>query len=149
VLNDHPAFGVTYDNVGRQPALNSEMWWRVSIVDAELLVRSLKDTSLAGSAFGLTMECDQHSSLKGSEVIWPSSKQESYSNAYVENPTDPIITDEVLNGRVAVVAQGCIFYETFGDVHHSTFCFWFRQVPPAMITTTTAAVICPIGNDAT
>jgi hypothetical protein len=150
VLNDHPVFRVTYDNVGRQPALNSEMWWRVNIVDADLLVRSLKDASLAETAFGRNIACDQHSAHKGSEVIWPSRKPESYSNAYVGNPTDPIITDEVLDGRAAVVVHGCIFYETFHEVHRSAFCFWFRQVPPAyMVTTTTAAIICPIGNDAT
>jgi hypothetical protein len=68
---------------------------------------------------------------------------------YVENPDDPVITQEVMDGRAAVVVQGCIMYETFKEFHQSAFCFWFRQVPPTyMLTTTTSAVICPIGNDA-
>jgi hypothetical protein len=149
VLNDHPVFKVSYDNIGRQPALNTETWWRVSIVDAGLLVRSLKEPSVAESAFGQNTTCAGHTSRKGAEAIWPSPKPETYSNAYVENPDDPIITEEVMDGRQAVVVQGCFLYETFHEVHHSAYCFWFRQVPPLyMLTITTGAVICPIGNEA-
>ena len=36
VLNDHPAFRVTYGNIGREPALNTTTWWRVSIADTDL-----------------------------------------------------------------------------------------------------------------
>jgi hypothetical protein len=148
-LNDHPVFRVAYDNIGRQPALNTETWWRVSIVDANLLVRSLKEPSLRVRAFGLNPACQGHTPLNGGEIIWPSSKPEAYTNAYVENPNDPLIMQEVLDGRAAVVVQGCFLYLTFGEPHHSAFCFWFRQVPPSyMLTTTTGAVICPIGNDA-
>ena len=54
-----------------------------------------------------------------------------------------------MDGRQAVVVQGCFLYETFHEVHHSAYCFFFRQVPPSyMLTTTTGAVICPIGNEA-
>jgi hypothetical protein len=148
-LNDHPVFRVTYDNIGKQPALNTETWWRVNIVDADLLVRSLKEPNLAESAFGRNPACDGRTSRKGGEIIWPSQKPETYSNSYVENPNDPIITQEVMDRRAAVVVQGCFLYETFNEVHKSAYCFWFRQVPPSyMLTTTSGAVICPIGNDA-
>jgi hypothetical protein len=149
VLNDHPAFRVTYGNIGRQPALNTETWWRVSIVDAGPLLRSLKEPNLAESAFPPNIACSGQSTRRGAEVIWPTTQPEAYANAYVENPGDPIITEEVIDGRHAVVIQGCFLYETFHEVHHSAYCFWFRQVPPShMLTTTTGAVICPIGNDA-
>jgi hypothetical protein len=149
VLNDHPVFRVTYDNIGKQPALNTETWWRVSIVDANLLVRSLTEPNLAESAFGRNPACDGRTTRKGAEIIWPSQKPETYSNSYVEKPDDPIITQEVMDGRGAVVVQGCFLYETLHEIHKSAYCFWFRQVPPPyMLTTATGAIICPTGNDA-
>jgi hypothetical protein len=149
VLNDHPGFRVTYDNVGKQPALNIALWWRVSIFDADALIHSLADPTLAETAFGENPACSGHTSHKGAEIAWPSSLPEKYSSSYLESPNDPIITQGVLDGRESVVVQGCFFYETFQEVHRSAFCFWFRQVPPSnMLTTTSSAIICPIGNDA-
>jgi hypothetical protein len=149
VLNDHPSFRVTYDNVGKQPALNIALWWRVSIFDADALMRSLSDPTLAETAFGENPACSGHTSHKGAEIAWPTSLTEKYSTSYIETPNDPIITQGVLDGREAIVVHGCFFYETFQEIHRSAFCFWLRQMPPSnMLTTTSSAIICPIGNDA-
>lgn len=141
-LNDHPAFKVTYDNVGKQPALNTFMLTHVSIIAADLLARSLNEPKLAESVFGQNPTCDGNTSHKGGGIIWPSTPPATYSESSVENPNDPtpIITQQVIDGSAALVIQGCLFYETFQEVHHSAFCFYFRQVPPFLI--------CPIGNDA-
>jgi hypothetical protein len=151
-LKDHPAFRVTYDNVGREPALSTDMWWRINTVDADVLIRSLTQPDLRERAFdiaGKKPACAEHTISKRAEVIWPSQTSETYENSYIEQPTDPLITQEVIDGRAAIVVQGYFFYETFHEVHHSAFCFWFRQVPPSdMLSTTTSAVNCPIGNDA-
>jgi hypothetical protein len=147
VLNEHPVFRVTFDNVGKEPAPNIQTWWLVKIVDANLLVPSLKEPNLFESAFGKNQACDGHTSREAGETLWPSEKLESYTQFYVPNPNDPVITQEVLDGRAAVVVQGCVLYETFNKLHQSAFCFWFRQVPPTM-TISHSAMICPIGNDA-
>jgi hypothetical protein len=152
VLNDHPGFRVAYDNIGREPALHTNLWWRVIIVDADVLMRSLTQSELREKAFDIAGEnpaCAGHTISKGAEIIWPSQQPETYSASYIEQANDPIITQDVIDGRAAVVVEGCFFYETFHEVHHSAFCFWLRQVPPSnMLTTTTAGVICPLGNGA-
>jgi hypothetical protein len=50
-LNDHLAFRIAYDNVGRQPARNENFWSGTKIVDANSLMNSLTDPSLVQSVF--------------------------------------------------------------------------------------------------
>jgi hypothetical protein len=145
-LNDLPSFRIAYDNIGKQPALDTLMWTHVEFAGADLLIRSFAKPELAESAIGQNTTCDN--TLRKGQVIWPSSSRiEAYSSLSVDDPTQPRITQAVLDGIDALVIQGCFIYKTFDEVHKSGFCFWFRQVPPAVITTTTSAFICPIGND--
>lgn len=152
-LNDHLAFRIVYENVGRQPARNNNMWSGAKIVDADLLVRSLNDPNLAESVFGENPTCAGHTSRKGSEIMWPespSSFNSTYSTSSLDDVPYPVITQRVIDGDAAVVVLGCFLYETFDEVHQSKFCFWFRQAPLSdMLTITSPAAICPIGNDAT
>jgi hypothetical protein len=150
VLNDHPVFRLAYDNFGRAPAINNELWWQVAIVNSDTLITSLKNPDIFNKEFGENVACAGKLARKGAEPIWPSPQTEAYSNFYSPNPNDPVITPEVMDGRQAVMIRGCIVYETFDEPHHSTFCFWFRRGPSSDILTTKAAgYICPGGNDAT
>jgi hypothetical protein len=146
-LSDLPSFKVSYDNIGKQPALDTQMWARVELAGADLLIGSFSKPELAESVIGQNPTCDR--ALQRGQVIWPSSsKVEAYSDLSIDDPTQqPPITQAVLDGKDALVIQGCFIYKTFDEVHKSSFCYWFRQVPPAIIATTTSAFICPIGND--
>jgi hypothetical protein len=129
-LNDHLAFRIEYDNVGRQPAQDSNMFSRGRPVDANSLVRALSDPKLTESVFGQNPTCSGHTSRKGAEIIWPSSVGGRYSTKDTDDANYPMITQRIIDGSDAVVVEGCFLYETFNDVHKSMFCFWFRQMPP-------------------
>ena len=148
VLNDHPAFRIVYDNVGKEPALNLSMLSQVIIVDAAALIRSLGQPNYSDVAMQENSTCAHDTIHQGAEIIWPSSRPEGYSNSSMENSDDPVITQEVLDGRQAIVIKGCFLYETFHEIHRSAFCFFFRQVPPDILTTRSGAVICTFGHEA-
>jgi hypothetical protein len=148
-LNDHLAFRIPYDNVGRRPARSINFFSGAYIVDANLLLRSLSDPSLTERVFQPNLTCVGHTIRAGAEIIWPSANN-AYSQSSLDDDRYPVITQRVINGDDAVVVLGCFLYETFGEVHQSMFCFWFRQAPPKdTLTITEPAAICPSGNDAT
>jgi hypothetical protein len=121
-LNDHLAFRITYDNVGRQPARNNNFFSGAYIVDAHSLIHSLSDPSLAESVFRENPTCSGHTTRKGADIIWPSNNG-VYSLASLDDDRYPVITQRVIDGDDAVVVVGCFLYDTFEEVHHSMFCF--------------------------
>jgi hypothetical protein len=100
------------------------MTWRVKIVDANLLIRSLKEPDLAESAFRQNPACDSRTSRKGAAIIWPSEKPD-YTNLYVENPNDPVVTQEVMDGR-AVVGDA-VSTKPLGSFTKAPFVFGFDR----------------------
>jgi hypothetical protein len=130
VLNDHPAFRIVYDNVGKEPALNLSMLSQVIIVDAAALIRSLGEPSYSDVAMQENSTCAHDTIHQGAEIIWPSSRPEVYSNSSMENSADPIITQEVLDGQQAIVIKGCFYMKHFTKFTEAPSAFSFDRCPP-------------------
>jgi hypothetical protein len=51
-------------------------------------------------------------------------------------------TDSINKGDDILTIQGCLVYEAFGEVHHTTFCYFYdgKATDPAHLS------ICLVGN---
>lgn len=143
----HASMRVMFDNPGHEPALNTELRTQVLVVTSKAVDAALVDINLWEKFFGRNTACDVIPHVKGTEPYWPS-PPERYMLRFGTDKDDPIVSDGVLNGSESIITNGCIFYETFKEIHFSKFCFLLRQIPPHVLGIVDPAAICPAGNDA-
>ena len=109
---------VSVRNSGREPARNVR--WQpskyVSAKDDKTLDQKI-DTTLR-FCFGMP-------GLPLGQVIYPSAGGEGFE--FVLPFEGEEISQEVVDGSSVLVVQGCLAYETFGQTHHSGFCFFFNN----------------------
>lgn len=149
VINEHPHFRVSFDNPGKQPALNTDLRTQILVADNSAVDAALKDIKLWPKSFGGNGACDSPSTNSGTEIYWPSPQPEAYTLYFGGERSDPVVTAEILDGSQAIIVNGCVFYETFGEMRRSKFCFLVRQPSSADTGPKAQIGICPAGNDAT
>jgi len=129
---------IAYNNTGKEPAQAS--WFVLPIIYP-------KEKWNDGTAFkevGINRDnCLKYSRLDGVlNLAFPTSGFTSYQLTYdasikPEPPTehDPkLLTADapMLAGDNIVVLMACMTYRTLGAIHHTSFCYWYRNkvIPP-------------------
>jgi hypothetical protein len=111
-----------YINSGREPA-------KVSLSGAEYIYT--RDEWNNGKAVeDITthqQDCLNIQAIAGFRFAWPTTGFNNYFMHFPEGqiPQVGVIpwSDRLNQGQDILVVQGCIVYEAFGDIHHTTFCY--------------------------
>jgi len=111
---------VTYQNSGRQPALNFVPLMEVfAVTDQEDKAGITDQRTRTG-----IQNCINTKEWAGGSVAFPST---GFSNfTFFTKTKDDFVDDNIVKGTKAVVVQGCFLYRTFGAPHHSYFCFFYK-----------------------
>lgn len=130
-------FVIPYANIGKEPALN------VVIQAPPRTVEPPKDGNWYSRFPGRNETCSRPN--ESGLVVYPSTNPKeatTYPNQHFPDQS------AVLDGTKALVIEGCISYETFGEPHYSAFCYY---VQPFVETSTDprAIIKCPTHNHAT
>jgi hypothetical protein len=123
----HMKVKILFANTGREPALNT-------LIHDE--IRVLKSADEVVPQFDFTNKpieaCRQAKpdpgSLRRIGTVYPSVGTSTYET---RSESDYFASQDVVDGRYAVVAAGCFSYETLGVVHHSSYCFVADPNPTA------------------
>jgi hypothetical protein len=110
---------VTYINSGKQPGTGLSVTGSPVIMDASnidgilnLFAKNINDCIFAAS-------------IGGGEVVYPTTGFSTYQEHLTI--TKDQIDDGLIAGTKAIFIPGCFTYETFGESHHSAFCFLYRK----------------------
>ena len=132
---------VQYRNTGKSPALDVHPIYTLQKVPA---------TKFEDNTFNTFIETDQASdsckqlgTAPGADVVYP-----DQPDGYKLNFTNHLpewVTDDVLSGSTALVFQMCFAYKTMEEVHHTSFCYFYR---PGVSPSSKQMNICTAGNHA-
>jgi len=111
---------VTYQNSGRQPALNFlPLMDAFAVSDQEDKAGVTDQRTRAG-----IQNCINTKQWAGGSVAFPSTGFSNFS--FFTKTKDDFVDDTILKGTKTVVVQGCFLYRTFDAPHHSYFCFFYK-----------------------
>ena len=68
--------------------------------------------------------CKALGTAPGADVVYPD-QPDGYKLMFT-NHLVGWMNDEVVSGRTAVVLQMCFAYQTINEVHHTSFCYFYR-----------------------
>lgn len=114
-------FVITYQNSGREPAINFTSTADPFIVTTE----DNQDGVITGRLVKDVNDCLAKKPIIGTQVVYPSTG--FASNQLTVTFDKSKIDDKVISGEKTLVVSGCFVYETFGSSHHSTFCFYYHS----------------------
>jgi hypothetical protein len=127
---------VQYNNPGKEPALD---------VHPVFTLKQVATSKFEDSTFNSLVEadniCKNLALAPGADVIYPG--QPGGYKLQLGLPAH-WVTDDVLNRKSAIVLEMCFAYKASGEVHHTSFCYFYR----AGLTTEPQLNICTAGNHA-
>lgn len=129
-------FVVTYQNTGREPALNLDVHSDPFIVT---IVNDLAGHSKA-RALQDTQDCLFRASEPGTMVGFPTAGTQVYQLTVAFD--GKLMDDDVLNGDKYLFIHICFTYSTFRQTHHSAACYFYK----AKTTTPQHLNVCPYGS---
>jgi hypothetical protein len=109
---------ILYQNTGREPALNFSY-----NVDIFAVTENGPDFGNRVNPFMTT--CLATNSVAPGQVVYPSSGFSQYTLGAKSDKT--LVDDLIVNGDKVIVVQGCFLYTTGQTVHHSFFCFFYKN----------------------
>ncbi len=117
-------FAVQYRNTGRSPALDSHPTYTLS----KLPVTYFENNTF-NSYIESTEPCKELEPAPGADVIYAGMPD---SNPYkllfaVNEAHKDWIDDDVVSGRKAIILRMCFAYRTMNEVHHTSFCYFYRK----------------------
>lgn len=137
------SYRLTYDNTGKSPALDINQSDRITFVSSSVFADMNQETVEA--AMNTIPECNVPTPASGKRAAFPFGEEEYKVIPLV---VDPLVNEDVLSGKLAVVIEGCFTYRTFDEVHHTSYCFVFGQRDGKPFPVDAQATICPVRNRA-
>jgi hypothetical protein len=132
------SFEVQYRNTGRSPALDVHPIWKLQKVSG-----SKFDDNTFNAFIESGDNCGSLTLVPGADVVY-SDLPDPYKFIF-DTHIPEWVDDDILAGRAAIVLQMCFAYRTMGQVHHTSFCYFYRVgVSPA----NKQMNICTAGNHA-
>ena len=111
---------VAFTNTGREPAFD------VTYAQENAIVKAPAFDDWATFSVGKNNTCDGLMPRPGALAVYPSSAglATAFRTFDSGSGTNPLTaTKSVIDGTFTYYMHGCVAYRTFGDVHHSAFCF--------------------------
>jgi hypothetical protein len=115
---------VPYINSGREPAKFS--------AKADEFIYGREDWSNGNAAANIIakqQECLSVNYIDGSMFAWPTTGFSTYLIHFPEGQIPQIWiqlwSDKFNSWQDILAVQGCIYYEAFGDIHHTSFCYFY------------------------
>jgi hypothetical protein len=132
-----------YQNTGKSPAFNMLQ----ATVYQAFSLNEWKDGGAAKKISAVASQCfelDAHGTR--TQVAYPNAGFASYMITVKTEDLSPkyVVTDALISGDEIFALQGCFGYKTVGELHHSSFCYFYQ----AKVTNLPAMNICTVGNDA-
>jgi hypothetical protein len=135
------SWGVQYSNTGKSPALDVHPIWSLQQVP----VSKFEDNTFNAfiEADKASDACTHLGTAPGADVVYPD-QPNGYKLIFTNHQPEWVNSD-VLSGNTAVVLQMCFAYKTMGEVHHTSFCYFYRA---GVSPTNNQMNICTAGNHA-
>jgi hypothetical protein len=109
---------IQYQNSGREPALNFSY-----NIDMFGVIENNPDFGNRVTPF--MTKCLATSAVAPGQVVYPSTGFSQYTLGAKSDKT--LVDDLIVSGEKVIVIQGCFLYATGQTVHHSFFCFFFKN----------------------
>lgn len=113
------AITIEYENTGHEPALNFDF----------IIIPHVK-TDAEAAADDLRTVFDTCKAMPDSDrgsVVFPGLAGRIERPDYGTVIPDGLIDAAVEKGQSTLDISGCFTYQTFGTVHHTSFCYWYRK----------------------
>ena len=133
---------VSYINSGREPARFSGK------LDESVYSREDWDNgSAANNIIARQQECLVIKYIDGSRFVWPTVSTNIYFIHFpaAQIPQVGIYTwnDRIVGGQDILAIQGCLSYIAFGEIHHTSYCYFYDS----RASDVNHLSICTVGND--
>jgi|GEM_PF-3526849 hypothetical protein len=116
------SFDVQYRNVGRSPALDVHPTYSLQQVPVSKFDdNTFNDFIETDEA---STQCGALGTAPGADVVYPD-QPDGYKFIFTNHLTG-WINDGVVAGSTAVVLQMCFAYKTMDEIHHTSFCYFYR-----------------------
>jgi hypothetical protein len=132
------SFEVQYRNIGKSPALDVHPTWTLQKVPG-----SKFDDNTFNAFIETGSGCRNLKLAPGADVIY-SDLPDPYKLIF-DTHLPGWVDDDILAGRAAIVLQMCFAYGTMAQVHHTSFCYFYRV---GMSPPNKQMNICTAGNHA-
>lgn len=128
---------IEYRDFGKEPATNFTYTADMFIAPENFFTSTLNGE--ANNRITSQMLACMKSQTSEGNIVYPT--MTNGYNLYV-TLDKKWIADSVITGDKIILAQGCFIYKTMGKIHHSYFCYFFKNgsTKPANLN------ICPIGQ---
>jgi hypothetical protein len=130
---------VSLRNTGREPALNSKIYF-----DQDPLTVAKDDPTIHDIEKGFATKCKTKDPPLGISaiVIYPTSSEQQVYAMHYNFPKDKV-DEDLVNGEKIILLRGCVVYESAAKVRHSAFCYYYRKGETGGVD----MPLCDQGND--
>jgi hypothetical protein len=112
---------ITYQNTGRQPALN----FVSSITAFPATAAEDANGTAAGAIMQYMTACKKQTTWRGGSVVYPSTGFSIYN--LNTKTKDDLVDDAITKGDKVIFLQGCFLYRAFDAPRHSYFCYFYKH----------------------
>jgi hypothetical protein len=136
-------FNVVGVNFGKQPAIN------VAYAQENGTIKAPPNDDWSGMQVGENHTCDGLKPIKGSIAVLPSTNGlGSLRGSDSTQGISPMVASKaILDGVIHYYVRGCVAYETFEEVHTSSYCYVLQSKPNTPVNQM-PFLTCPTGFDA-
>jgi hypothetical protein len=118
-LGEKLKFSIQYNNPGRSPAFDVHPVYTITPIGVERF-----DDNTFNPLIESTENCIPLQPAVGADVVYPE-QPNGYTLQFRLN--DPKwVTEDMVKGNVAIVIRMCFAYRTMGEIHHTSFCYFYR-----------------------
>ncbi len=110
---------ITYTNSGKQPGIGFSPTGAPVIMDINDIDGILNVINKNIS------DCTYAATVPGGQVVYPTTGFSGKQQHFIIKKEE--VDDGLIAGTKAIFVPGCFTYETFGEAHHSAFCFFYRK----------------------
>lgn len=116
------AWEVQYRNVGRSPALDTHAVWNLQQIPGSKFDDNSFNAFIEADDFSTS--CKNLGTVIGADAAYPD-QPDGYKLMFTNHLTT-WVNDGIIQGDTAVVLQMCFAYRTMDEVHHTSFCYFYR-----------------------
>jgi hypothetical protein len=118
-LHDIFEFFVQYSNPGKSPAMDVHPIYTITPIEAARF-----DDNSFNSIIESTDICRGLEAVSGADVVYP--EQPSGYSFHFRVKDQNWVTQDMIDGKVAIVIRMCFAYKTMNALHHTSFCYFYR-----------------------
>jgi hypothetical protein len=114
---------IEYENTGHEPARDFDFIIQ-PVVESEA---DITNGNAADFMRSVVTTCDAMPDSNRGFVVFPGASGKIAPPDYWTTIPKDLIDEGVEKGDSTLSIAGCFTYQTFGTVHHSSFCYWYKK----------------------